>query len=122
MDMTPNLTLLVQIVHFFIAYAIISRFLLRPGYQVVTSEVNRQKHLKSRIVARQELIAHKQRYMRARWELFQDYFRKQKPEFVPVIRPLRTHEEHIEIPSLSEKDLELLSTEIVQELQRINVH
>lgn len=79
MALSINLTLVVQMIHFFIAYYLINYLFLRPGYKVVASSMHRIKQIKSRIVARQELIAHKQNYKNTRWELFKDFFFKQKP-------------------------------------------
>ncbi len=109
MALTVNLTLLVQMVHFIIAYLVINRLLLRPGYKVVSSNAHRVKQVERRIVARQELIAHKQAYKQTRWKLFQDYFYKQKPQVqkeysVAPSRPLE-----VKLPDMSHKELEALS-------------
>lgn len=118
MQMAINLTLLVQIVHFIIAYILITRFLLRSGYKAVKSDANRDRQLKSRIVARQELIAHKQMYKKSRWELFQDYFSKQKPQIskpVWVSHPAKIDEE---LPELSPKELDALSDQIAAAIKK----
>ncbi len=75
-----NLTLVVQMIHFFIAYMVIKYLFLKPGYAVVATDAHRLKQIRSRIVARQELIAHKNTYKQTRWNLFKDFFYKQKPQ------------------------------------------
>jgi hypothetical protein len=80
MALSINLTLVVQMIHFFIAYYLINYLFLRPGYKVVAAHMHQIKQIKSRIIARQELIAHKQNYKKTRWELFKDFFYKQKPQ------------------------------------------
>ena len=78
MDMSINLTLLVQIGNFLLAYLVLSYFFFRPGYHEVRLDEDRLRKIKSHITARQELIAHKQEHKQAQWRLFQDYFSKQK--------------------------------------------
>ena len=111
MGMTINLTLLVQMAHFILAYIIITRLLLRPGYAAVKSDLNRVRQVRSRIVARQELIAHKQMYKRTRWELFQDYFFKQKPKMRKE-RWMTHPKKEVVFERLSKKELDTLSDEI----------
>ncbi len=111
MGMSINLTLLVQIVHFMLAYVIITRLFLRPGYAAVKSDLNRVRQLRNRIVARQELIAHKQTYKRTRWELFQDYFYKQKPEISKELLVSYPQKEIMYKP-LTQEELSSLSDEI----------
>ena len=111
MDLSVNLTLLVQTVNFLVAYVLITRILLKPGYDVVAADSRKEKQLKSNIVARQELIAHKQLYKADRWKLFQDHFHKQKPSIekvLPLVHPL----EELELPQLTAKQLVHLSEEI----------
>lgn len=113
-----NLTLVVQMVHFFFAYLVINRLLLKPGYKVVSSDAHRIKQVKSRIVARQELIAHKQGYKQTRWKLFQDYFYKQKPQLQKEysVAPPRPLDE--KLPEFSREDLDTLSTAICASIEK----
>ncbi len=117
MQMAINLTLLVQIVHFIIAYIILTRFLLRPGYKAVKSDANRERQLKSRIVSRQELIAHKQMYKRSRWELFQDYFSKQKPQMRKQVWASHPKKMDEEFPELSAQELDTVSDQIATSIK-----
>ncbi len=113
MDLTVNLTLLVQIGNFLLAYLLISKLFLRPGYAVVSSDTNKERQLNNSIVARQELIAHKQLYKADRWKLFQDHFHKQKPalsEELTLVHPL----DEVDLPRLTADQLAQLSKEISQ--------
>jgi len=115
MGITINLTLIVQMAHFLCAYIIITRLFLRPGYQAVQEDNQRFHHIKSRVVAHQELIAHKQAHKRTRWRLFQDYFHKQKPPFIQPnmhipIQPTIKHE------SLTSTQLDSLAKTISSEI------
>ena len=117
MGITINLTLLVQMAHFLCAYIIITRLFLRPGYQAVVEDNQRFNHIRSRVVAHQELIAHKQAHKRTRWRLFQDYFHKQKPPLTQTytavaIQPFFKHE------SLTATERDALTKQIVSELDQ----
>jgi hypothetical protein len=111
MVLSVNLTLLVQIGNFIIAYFLIDRLLLRPGYEAVRADMNKQQKLKGTIVARQELIAHKQVFKADRWKLFRDHFHKQAPSLskeIKLVHPL----ERAELPQLTVEQLAKLSKEI----------
>ena len=111
MDLSVNLTMLVQIGNFLVAYLLITRVLLKPGYAAVAADTNKEKQLKSNIVARQELIAHKQLYKADRWKLFQDHFHKQKPEIAKALKLVHPIDE-IELSELTAEQLANLSAEI----------
>ncbi len=116
--LTLNLTLVVQMIHFFFAYLVINHLLLKPGYKVVSSDAHRVKQITSRIVARQELIAHKQAYKQTRWKLFQDYFYKQKPQVqkeydVAASRPLDE-----KLPEISPQQLEALTEAVCASIEK----
>ena len=116
MDLTVNLTLLVQIANFLVAYLLISKLFLRPGYEAVSLENNEQRHVKNTIVARQELIVHKQLYKADRWKLFQDHFHKQKPlvpDELKLVHPL----DEVDLPVLTADQLAQLSKEISQTIK-----
>jgi hypothetical protein len=73
--------------------------------------MNKQQKLKSAIVARQELIAHKLAFKADRWKLFRDYFYKQAPALTKetkLVQPL----ERAELPQLTAEQLAILSKEI----------
>lgn len=111
MDLSVNLTLVVQVANFLVAYILINKIFLRHGYASVKADRDRERQLKSNIVARQELIAHKQLYKADRWKLFQDYFYKQKPADVREYAAPEPVKER-EVTSLSADQLAQLSKEI----------
>ena len=111
MDLSVNLTLLVQIANFLVAYVLINRLLSKPGYEVVAADKQQQKQLESSIVARQELIAHKQLYKADRWKLFQDHFHKQKPS-VKRVHAEAYPIDDVQMQELSQEQLQRLSTKI----------
>ena len=60
MAMTINLTLVVQMAHFLIAYVLISKFFLKPGYDAVKSDENRLRQIRSLIEEEQQQVAQKE--------------------------------------------------------------
>ncbi len=118
MEMMPNLTILVQMINFLGAYVIITRFLLRPGYRVVKSDDNKVRQIKSQIIARQELIAHKQEYKRSRWNLFQDYFLKHKPHMIQQVTIAHPRKKGVIVqPRFSKDELGSLSQNITDAIK-----
>ncbi len=111
MDLSINLTLVVQLGNFLVAYWLLTKFLWRPAYTVISNEMTAERKLKSTIVARQELIAHKQLYKVDRWRLFQDHFRKQKPSFIEEYS-LAHPQESLNLPELTDQQIVILSQEI----------
>lgn len=79
MAMTINLTLVVQMIHFLIAYYFISKVLLRPAYDAIKSDDNKARQLHALIEAEQERLAEKNEYKKRRWQMCQNYFFKNKP-------------------------------------------
>lgn len=79
MAISINLTLFIQIAHFVIAYALISKFLLKPGYAALKSDHERTRQLKALVAGEQEKLAEKQEYKKRRWQLCQNYFYANRP-------------------------------------------
>ena len=117
MDMSINLTLLVQIGNFLIAYVVLSYFFFRPGYHSVRRDEERLRKIKSHITARQELIAHKQEHKHSRWRLFQDYFNKQKPDIHEETKLAHPFKGGLGVPELTKEELTRLSTEVVLKIK-----
>lgn len=117
MTLSINLTLVVQMVHFIIAYLMINYLFLKPGYKVVAADLYRVKQITSRIVARQELIAHKRAYKQTRWKLFRDYFYKQKPQFHKDYETEFPHV-HEKLPELTVQEREQLVSDVSAALRK----
>ena len=79
MAMTLNLTLVVQMFHFLIAYYFISKVLLKPVYEAIKSDENRARQLRALVDSEQERLRDKKAYQKMRWQLCQNYFYKHKP-------------------------------------------
>lgn len=112
MAMTVNLTLLVQMINFLIAYFLITKFLLRPGYEAVKSDENRLHQLRTAMVIEQDKLAEKQEYKKRRWQLCQSYFYQNRPHVEPEdfrMKMLKTLEP---LPEMSEAHLAAKAKEI----------
>lgn len=79
MAMTLNLTLVVQMINFLIAYYFISKVLLRPAYEAVKSDENKARQLHALIEAEQEQLGQKNDYKNRRWQMCRNQFYKNKP-------------------------------------------
>lgn len=77
--MTINLTLVVQMINFLMAYYFISKVLLRPAYEAIKSDENKTRQLHGLIEAEQERLDEKNDYKKRRWQMCQNYFYKNKP-------------------------------------------
>lgn len=77
--MTINLTLVVQIFHFIIAYFIISRLLLKPAIAIITCDENVEKDLLNLIKKRQMEVSDKEFVKNSLWQDSLVMFEKEKP-------------------------------------------
>lgn len=118
MAMTINLTLVVQIAHFFIAYWLISRFLLTPGYEALKVDHERLRQLRAALIDQQGKLAQKQEYKRSRWKLCQSYFYQRRPAFEEKIFGLKSLQS-LEPPSrLPDKELTEIANEVSKTLKK----
>jgi hypothetical protein len=81
MALSINLTLIVQALHFMLAYAVISRVLLKPAYKVLHQELKHLAELRSMVVREQERLALRQEDKKQGWRECQRYFYTYKPTF-----------------------------------------
>ncbi len=75
-----NITLLIQIIHFYIAYLIITAFLLKPAYEFILKEDEQKETLLSSIGRQKEHINQIQWDMYEYWTASQNFFKQQAPE------------------------------------------
>jgi hypothetical protein len=122
MAMTLNLTVAVQIVHFLIAYFLLTRYLLRPGYEFLKAEENRLHQLKSAVIGEQEKLSSKKEYKRKRWEHCQNYFALNRPQLEEEHGGFKSTEGIEQLPSFSENDLARVSVDIIRSLKDKVLH
>ncbi len=116
--MTLNLTLLVQMAHFLIAYLLIAKFLLRPGYEAVKSDAERLHQLTSLIVGEQEKLAERQEYKRRRWQICQNYFYQNRPELDTHEYGLKSFDVLEQAPAMTKEELDAKAVEISHKLKK----
>jgi hypothetical protein len=116
---TINVTLIVQIIHFFIAYLLISRLVLKPGLVLVRQEQHEKKQALQRVTVEQERIAQKQEAKRQRWQLCQDYFNEHKPSQVSFV-PTRMGEiKQVQPDVFTEQEIRELASIVVSALEPV---
>lgn len=76
-----NATLLVQAFHFFIAYVLLKKLLLRPAIAVIEDEQAQQDSLRAVVASRRILVQQKELERIAQWKGYQQ-------EFLAKIPPL----------------------------------
>lgn len=117
MVMQLNLTLLVQMLHFLFAYFLISKFLLKPGYDVIKADENRLHQVRSLLVTEQEVVAQKQEYKRQRWQMCQNYFYQHRPIFEQDIQGITSFKSVEKPTEIEQKNLEKVGDEISGKLK-----
>ncbi len=107
--MSINLTLLVQIIHFLLAYWLLRRFLFVPIVQALQQEEAEQRQLKDRLHKHEQNVEKAEEVKHAEWRECHESLKSKKPllaspaQFVPPIPSL----EQIELPQ--EKRHEIIS-------------
>ena len=78
--MELNATLLVQVVHFFCAYIIVDRILLRPAIARIQADESKHALIERDIIESQERISARMRYNEQDWYILQKRLRAECPE------------------------------------------
>ena len=78
--MTINFTLIIQFVHFFIAYLIISKIFLKPAIAVIQEEEKRENQLLSFAESEKLAIKEKEAYKDLLWRKSHKQFDAGKPD------------------------------------------
>lgn len=79
MALSLNLTVVVQVINFFIAYLFITQFFLKPGYRAFKVEEERMRQLRETLLNDQQELAQRELYKSERWRLCQGYFTTNRP-------------------------------------------
>ena len=77
--MQINMTLIVQAIHFLIAYTLLKRLLLRPVFNVIEQETIQMDGLTEAIESRSVIVQEKKRDCKERWEHYQQEMRSAVP-------------------------------------------
>lgn len=88
--MNINLTLVIQIIHFLIAYVILNKLILRPGVQVIMQGQEYKNGLEQAITqaqnARDAKIKEKDEY----WQTIVAWFAQESPQIQPLAAKVTT--------------------------------
>lgn len=117
--MNINLTLLLQVIHFFIAYIIITKLLLKPALASIRSGEQLFKELNALVLTEKNNLQEKQLYKQKIWQSYQNSFRQNSPkvfEEEQLIEPGKIKINKIE--NLSDDKLQKLSQEITNALKQ----
>ena len=117
MAMTLNLTLVVQMAHFLLAYALIARFLLKPAYDAVKSDENRTRQLNALIEQEQKKLQQKREHKRKRWQECQHYFYTNRPHLEATDLGVRSSTMIDQPAAVTRKDLDLQAEHISKKLE-----
>lgn len=117
MAMTINLTLLFQVAHFLIAYALITRLFLKPGYLALKEDENRMRQLKGALIEEQERLAQKELYKKERWRVCQNYFSVHRPPIIEERGGLRSTEAVAPLGDLTSEQLAKTAQDVSKKLK-----
>ena len=90
MALALNLTVVVQVINFIIAYVFITQFFLKPGYRAFKIEEERLRQLKEALSLYQQELAQRELYKSDRWRRCQGYFMSQRPHLEQEVSGLKS--------------------------------
>lgn len=82
--MNINFTLVVQVIHFFIAYKLIERLLLRPVAALIQQEDKEHLKLQNLVAFGKERLEQKELDKQKEWRMLQQLFVKARPRAVSL--------------------------------------
>ena len=82
--MNINLTVLVQVVHFFIAYLILTRLVLKPTLAILNEEESLKDEKRGMIATQQNVVASLMLHKQQQWYNCFKYFKKNTPNKIKM--------------------------------------
>lgn len=79
MNISLNLTLIIQIINFLTAYFFLSKFFLKPALELFKEDKNEKDLLKKIINEKKEVILNKENYKRLNWKKYQEQYQQIMP-------------------------------------------
>lgn len=101
-----NSTLIVQAVHFFIAYCVIRWVIFKPAVAVVMHEDALFTSLRSDVAERQSTIEQKNHELATHWSSCKLYFARHAPKD-GIARPVPQATSYIDVIPISQKDIDI---------------
>jgi hypothetical protein len=116
-----NLTLFIQIFHFFIAYLIVSNLLLKPTVSVIQTEDEAEKNLKVTENQQMNIISEKENTKNNLWMAATQKFYENKPdiEITETRKPIEWHiPKHLQMTEKVTSDIKKEFTDLVEKKAR----
>jgi hypothetical protein len=116
--MDINITILVQIVNFSVAYTIIRHLLLKPAVSVILQEEEHQAFLNKKLHSLESAIKTKEETLACEWHSSQQEFGKHAPAVIEAQQAIEDLciESVKEAPRLDKKTIEPMADSVAQEL------
>lgn len=113
--MIINATIFVQALNFLIAYWLLKKILLEPGYAFVEREINRVRNLQKEVVIHENMLTNKKNLKTQKWHDFYLSLQKNKPDLH------KTFEKPIQIPIEQVSISRAEQSELVDTLKKVIV-
>ncbi len=116
--MNINITLLIQIFNFIIAYVIVRTLLLKPAVAVILQEEEYRAHLDASIESNLKANKAKEETMAHRWTTAKEIFASRAPDVVQAEQALRvpTEAKMPKIPEIDKRVLKPMAADVADEL------
>lgn len=89
--MNINFTLVIQIFHFFIAYFLLDRFLIRHVLALIHKNEQEVEKAKKAVDVVEQQIKKKELLKEEQWQLFKTFFTDNAPQFkIPLYKEMKT--------------------------------
>ncbi len=112
MNISLNLTLLVQIINFLVAYFFLTRFLLKPALNLFQEDLSKRTSLKNNVIKIQDKVLRKEEHKALEWKKYQEYFKNHMPK-IAYDQNLKLDTLSIErVDKLKYEDLEKMASDI----------
>jgi hypothetical protein len=117
MALNINLTLVIQIINFLIAYVLINSLFLKPGYRALKADEDRLRQLRGALVHEQEILAQKEHYKKDRWRSCQNYFSANRPVAQEIAGGMKSTDAIVPLPDISQQQIAASAQEISKKLE-----
>lgn len=117
MALVINLTLAVQVINFLVAYVLITRLFLKPGYRALQADQDRMRQLRGLLVQEQDILAQKELSKEERWRSCQNYFSANRPAVQEVVGGMKSTDAVEPLHDISQTQLALSAKDISKKLE-----
>jgi len=117
-----NITIFIQMIHFWIIFYLLTRWLWRPALKVIVKEEQEQQSLEDKIAAQQKIVENNEHRQERLWNIARQQFAKTIPSLKPVmVKPIKKRVYEISVMNANQKkDIEHdILTFIVSEVDHV---